>query len=210
MILDIHTHHQNREKAIINASFCDFKPMQGLYYSLGLHPWDIDKKEPEAAIKAIETFASNSEQVLAIGECGVDSMISIPIKTQIEIFKRHIELSENLKKPLIIHCVRCSSEIIRLHKIYSPQQAWVIHGFRSNSNVLSNYLSETGIYISIGDKFNEEAVKIIPNDRLMLETDESTLSIEEIAERVAKVRSQSIQDVLNHIAQNNKTALFLE
>jgi TatD DNase family protein len=106
--------------------------------------------------------------------------------------------------------VRCSSEIIRLHKIYSPQQAWVIHGFRSNSNVLSNYLSETGIYISIGDKFNEEAVKIIPNDRLMLETDESTLSIEEIAERVAKVRSQSIQEVLNHIAQNNKTALFLE
>lgn len=210
MILDTHTHHQDRENAVINTSYCDFQPSQGLYYSLGIHPCDVDKTDTKTALKAIETLAGNSEQVIAIGECGIDSMVSIPIKTQIEVFKRHIELSENINKPLIIHCVRCSNDIIRLHRTYSPQQTWIIHGFRSNRNVLRNYLNESGIYISIGERFNEEAVRAIPDDRLLLETDESTLSIEEIAERVAKARNQSTQHILNFIAQNNKTALFFK
>lgn len=210
MILDVHTHHQDRENAVINASYCDFKPTQGLYYSLGIHPGDVEKNNPETTVKAIETLAGNSKQVIAIGECGIDSMVSTPIETQIEVFKRHIELSENIKKPLIIHCVRCSNDIIRLHRMFSPQQVWIIHGFRSNRNVLRNYLNESGIYISIGEKFNEEAVRAIPDDRLLLETDESTLSIEEIAGRVAKARNQSTQHILNLIAQNNKTALFFK
>ena len=55
MILDIHTHHQDYDRAVINASFCDFKPSQGLFYSLGIHPWDIDKINIETALKTIES-----------------------------------------------------------------------------------------------------------------------------------------------------------
>lgn len=207
MILDIHTHHQDYEKAVINASFHDFKPSQGLFYSLGIHPWDINKINIETALKAIETFAGSNEQVVAIGECGIDTLTTTPIDVQAHVFEAHIKLSERIKKPLIIHSVHGNNEIIRLHKKHKPQQAWIIHGFRSNNvNILTSFLKEKNIYVSIGENFGKDAVKAIPEDRLMLETDESTLSIEEIAKRVAEALNQTTKHILNLIAKNNKTA----
>lgn len=209
MILDIHTHHQDYDRAVINASFCDFKPSQGLFYSLGIHPWDIDKINIETALKTIETFAANNEQVVAIGECGIDTLTTTPIDVQAHVFEAHIKLSEHIKKPLIIHSVHGSNEIIRLHKKHNPQQAWIIHGFRSNNvNILTSFLKEKNIYVSIGEIFGKDAIRAIPEARLLLETDESNLSIKEIAKRVAEALNQSTQHILNVIAKNNKTALF--
>lgn len=208
MIIDAHTHHQHHKGAIINAHIDDFSPAEGLYYSLGIHPWDLAKINVETAIKHIETFAAEYEQVIAIGECGLDSLTEAPINVQIPVFERQIAISERLKKPLIIHCVHCVNEILRLHRKYAPEMPWIMHGFRSNANVLRSILEHQGIYVSIGEKFNADAVRIIPDERLLIETDESSLSIEEIASRIAPLRNQTTQHILDLASQNNKAALF--
>lgn len=202
MITDVHTHCLNATEAIINASTNNFCPTEGHYYSLGIHPWDIENTDCESALKSIEETAQQNKQVVAIGECGLDSNIETDCKKQILLFEKHIELSERLHLPLIIHCVRCSNEIIRLHRKHKPSQAWIIHGFRSKETVLRQFLAETDIYLSVGEKFNSEALKAIPHDRLLLETDESPLPIEDIADLVAQVRNQSVQELLE-IASSN-------
>lgn len=203
MITDAHTHHQERMGAVINSSFQDFKPQAGLFYSLGIHPWDIIAGcDLEKNLKAVETLAAECEQVVAIGECGVDSLTTAPIEVQLKVFERHIELSERLRKPLIIHSVRSSNDIMASYRKHKPVMPWVIHGFRSNVNVLRTFLSGENIYISVGEKFCEEAVKSIPEERLLIETDESLLPIESIAERVAKVRNQSVEGIMNLILKN--------
>lgn len=202
MILDIHTHHIGRTNAIINAPNSNFKPADGIFYSVGIHPWDIEDIDCEKALKSICLIAKDNAQIVAIGECGLDPFSNTPEHEQIVLFEKHIKLSEELEKPLIIHCVLRSNDILRLYRKHKPQQAWIIHGFRSNSNVLRPLLAQSGIYISIGEKFNEVAVKSIPCDRLLIETDESSLSIEEIATRIAATRGETIETTLDSVRQN--------
>lgn len=208
MITDIHTHHLERKGAVINAAITGFKPADGLYYSLGIHPWHIEETDIKTAIKTLETYAIDCPQVVAIGECGLDSLINVPLETQIKVFEQHIDISERLQKPLIIHCVRSSNEISRIHRKHSPKMPWIIHGFRSNIKTLRPIIYTPNTYISIGEKFNADTVKLIPDNRLMIETDESLLSIEEIAVRVGMMRNQPIKIILDIITKNNKTVLF--
>lgn len=208
MIVDVHTHHNDRRNAIVNASVSVFKPRDGVFYSLGIHPWDIDKIDQKAAFDALIALAASCSQVVAIGECGLDALIDTPIEVQMELMKRHIELSERLGKPLIIHCVRRFNEILTLHRRFSPKQAWIMHGFRAKESVLRPLLAEEGIYFSIGEKFNSEAVNAIPEERLLIESDESTFTIEAIAEKIAAARSITAHRLLN-IATENASALFL-
>ena len=202
MLLDVHTHHTDRSNAIINASISDFKPLQERFYSVGIHPWDIKDIDCETALKSLYELTSSNTQIIAIGECGLDALIDTPESTQTSIFEKQIILSEELKKPLIIHCVKRYNEILCLHRKYKPQQAWILHGFRSNSNVLRPILEHPGIYISIGEKFNPEAVKQIPTDRLLIETDESILPIEEIAMHIATTRGEYTENLIKSKHQN--------
>ena len=84
-----------------------------------------------------------------------------------------IEISENRELPLILHIVRAFPEIIALKKQLSPKQPWIIHGFRGKPQLASELLRH-GFYLSIGEKYNPEAVAVIPRDRLLLESDEGT------------------------------------
>ena len=188
MIFDTHTHH-HRLRALINASHTAFSPSHGHFYSLGLHPWHIHACDVSAALQSISSLASQHQQIIAIGECGLDSLIPTPIDVQTAVFEHHITLSESLQKPLIIHCVHRSNEILQLHRKHSPRQPWIIHGFRANANVLRPLLLRPGIFISIGEKFNPEAVKLLPLNRLLVETDESPTPISLIVSAIALTKN---------------------
>lgn len=201
-ITDIHTHKNNCSGAIINTSIKDFSPQSGMFYSLGIHPWDINKTHLENDLQLIENIIINNSQILAIGECGLDAGIDIPLDKQLYILEQQIILSERLHKPLILHCVRRSGEIIKLYKKYKPKMAWIMHGFRSNENVANEIISKSNIYLSIGEKFNNKSLEIIPDNRILIETDESNIGIDKICSIVASVRSQSTEVLFKNIKHN--------
>ena len=60
---------------------------------------------------------------------------------------------------------------------------WIIHGFRGKPQ-LAQQLLNNGFYISLGEHFNPQTVTIIPTNRLLFETDESTLDINTIIENI--------------------------
>ena len=181
--LDIHTHDKSRIDAIINI-YPNEQLIEGAYHSVGIHPWhtvDIDS----STIEKLSTLAAHP-QVVAIGETGLDALKGASIEKQIEIFKLHVSLSEKYQKPLIIHCVKCFNEIIELKKTLYSTMPWIIHGFRGKPQ-LAQQLLNNGFYISLGEHFNPQTVTIIPTNRLLFETDESTLDINTIIENIKKL-----------------------
>jgi TatD DNase family protein len=194
MIVDIHTHRASVSEfpAIRNLPFSEaeriFSTDEKGLFSLGFHPWSADEFTEELSAK-LEKWA-NDKRLVAIGECGLDKNSKTDIKEQIEVFKRQILLSEQVQKPLIIHCVGCFNELFEVKKQLNPQQLWIIHGFRGKPELAQQALN-IGCNLSFGEYFNTETVLITPIENLFLETDESTLSIKDIYQKIADIKQVS-------------------
>lgn len=196
--IDIHTHNKSEETAyaIFNSNG---EPTTGCA-SVGIHPWDVDNNWEER-FRTIKELAK-APDITAIGECGIDRAHSgAGLELQTEVFRAHITLSEELKKPLIIHCVKAFDNIIALHKECKPQQAWIIHGFRGKPQQ-AEQLTRAGLYLSLGEHFNAESAKVIPADKLFIESDESSLPINEIYNSVAQARNMSLEELILQIETN--------
>lgn len=189
-MVDIHTHKvYNDVDVIYNVRINDvpFNLPHGpnIYFSVGIHPWDVHKYEP-LWFTQLEFLLSFS-QVIALGECGLDKNAEAPYEKQLELFKAQIRLSEQYKKHLIIHCVGYFNELQELKKEFAPKQTWIIHGFRGKPQ-LAVQLAKQGFGLAFGENFNPESVKDIPWDQLFFESDESSIHVEEIRKRIAAIR----------------------
>ncbi|MBU0765957.1 MAG: TatD family hydrolase, partial [Bacteroidetes bacterium] len=101
------------------------------FISVGLHPWYINSRNPESGLSVIAEYASHPE-VIAIGETGLDKFRGPSPEIQEEVFLHHHDISQSVRKPLIIHCVRSYTDIIALRKKLKPSVPWIIHGFNSS------------------------------------------------------------------------------
>ena len=213
MILDIHTHALSpNPQAIIDISSLvrdsagDFQiPAEysaEQLFSVGIHPWWLTDDLPDGLMEKMEAAAS-LPQVALIGEAGIDIPKGGPLFRQMTVFKRMIELSEKVGKPLLIHDVKAHEIIIQIHKELRPKQPWIIHGFRSKPTVADMMLRE-GFYLSFGELFNPVTVHNVPSDRILAETDESKLPISEIIHFLSDARGTD----LTHIIAENTTRLI--
>lgn len=186
---DIHTHRlPGNDYTIVNLNYDKEVPSIG-FYSIGLHPWQtvmMNKESIEYAIHKIFQKAT-ADNVIAIGECGIDRFRGTDLQIQKNILRKHIILSENIHKPLIIHAVRANDIILSLKKEMNPHQLWIIHGFRGKPLAAQQFI-ENGIAISYGEKFNRDSVVSTPVEMLFTETDESELSISEIRKKIYKYK----------------------
>lgn len=199
MILDCHTHHTAPQpNAIISTSPIGFLPDESQKWSVGLHPWDLGLFcGPDMRIKdecwAELVSAAASPCVAAIGECGIDIPKGGLLAEQMLAFRKQAMLAERLRKPLIIHCVKAQDIIIGMKKDLNPAMPWIIHGFRGKPTVAEMFL-RAGFMLSYGEKFNAESVAITPPGRILAETDESELPIEEIILRLENAAGHPLKD----------------
>ena len=84
-------------------------------YSIGIHPWYIDKNRLQKDLEIIKEKLQLSE-CLALGECGLDKRIEIPLDLQISVFKKQLEIVKQTKKPIVLHCVAAYDEVIAIKK----------------------------------------------------------------------------------------------
>lgn len=192
-LVDIHTHNLTATGAVISVRPWQLKPLPGRVYSVGIHPWDSADVTPEMMAE-LETAAAH-EQVVAIGECGVDALRGACVERQVEIAQAHIRLSERLGLPLILHCVRAVNHIVALYRLNNPSQPWVVHDFRGSAGAAKALLACRGICLSFGERFPEAALAVTPVERILVETDESAMPIESIAARVAAAKGCSPADL---------------
>ena len=208
-ITDIHTHLLPQKPG--SALVCigcgpipDVAAEQEHVFSAGLHPWDVTANDDEK-YRALEDLIANP-RVLAIGECGFDTLKGPSHELQEQAFIRQAELSERYKKPMILHVVRDFDTVIRLRKTLKPTQPWLIHGFRGNPTQM-NQLHTQGILVSFGPNPNPESLKAIPSNRLFLETDGKT-TIEQTISLASTIRKESPDSIIRQITQNSTQFLL--
>ena len=110
-------------------------------------------------------------------------------------------LAEEVQKPLILHCVKAYDRLIALRKEMKPQQAWILHGFRGKPQQ-AEQLIKAGFHISLGEKFNPDSARIIPADRLFIESDESSAAIAYIYAAAACAKGADIEALAVQTVQN--------
>ena len=181
--MNVHT-HTPAPGAIYNLTFDEMLqsppyPVEEQWLSVGIHPWKVTE-DWEVHFEHVREWAQ-FPQVKAIGECGLDHVVVTPC--QAEAFKAHVLLAEEVQKPLLIHCVKAVDELLAIKREMKPLQPWIFHGFRGKPQQAEQLL-RAGFHLSFGEHFNPQAVRLCPADRLCLETDESTLTIQEISQRI--------------------------
>lgn len=182
MITDIHTHRlRDQEGVDSRMSYRVGDTIQtGGLYSIGLHPCYVEDMTDEALQLLREHLSTSRSKVWAIGEAGLDKFSVVDYSLQMYYFREQIRLSEAYALPLVVHCVRSYSEILKLRKELSPRMEWIIHGFRKGE-VLARQLIELGCALSFGEYFSPEALEYAYHaKRMYLETDTSSLLIEEV------------------------------
>lgn len=200
MILDIHSHRlPPYPEGIVSLRDIGTTLAEGQLYSAGIHPWDTPGEVSEETFAGLERLAENP-QVVAIGECGVDLLKGAPLFRQLNILKRQVDISEKVRKPLILHCVKGADIILGLRRDLRPAMPWVIHGFRGKPELAAQLLRQ-GILLSFGEKFNADTLIAMPDDMILAETDESILTIEEIIGALSETTNRDLRPaILSNIA----------
>ncbi len=210
---DIHTHRSplHPGEAILNCYPDNFCPGPEGWYSVGIHPWiiaaDYTVRVEEHPLWKLLMEHVQHPRVLAIGEAGLDKLAKAEMSVQEDFFRYQARLASDCKKPLIIHSVRSTNELLRLKRELNPSEPWIIHGFRGKPDLAKEFL-KYGFYLSFGEKYQKEALSVVPVDRLFLETDESPIPIEVLYERVALDRNLSVNVLRETIAYNVSNVFF--
>lgn len=207
MLLDIHTHRNAAVpgECIFNVEPAWFEPVEGCYYSVGIHPWKVLEAGPEDWTTLEKAVCHPS--VLAIGEAGLDRLGPADILLQKEVFVRQILLSESVGKPLVIHCVKAFNELIELKKKYRPQMPWVVHGFRNNLHIACRLMQEN-IYFSLGERYQPDVLRHVPLECLLAETDESTQDIRMVIGRMTETKNVEVSFLCDRIDENARKIFF--
>jgi TatD DNase family protein len=206
---NLHTHNFTNQETIlelVNQYPQEFDATIP-FYSIGIHPWYIVEDRLESDLQIIESKLQ-LQNCLALGECGLDKRIEIPLELQQKVFEKQLLLAQKYNKPVVIHCVAAFQEIIAIKKKLKITVPMIIHGFSKNKQVAKE-LIDSGFYISFGKYLlrNPELETVfvtIPNDQFFLETDTVQESVEEVYALAAKYKNIKIEELQNIINNNFK------
>ena len=174
-------------------------------YSIGIHPWYIDENRLESDLEIIKEKLQLNE-CLALGECGLDKRIEIPLDLQISVFKKQLEIVKQTNKPIVLHCVAAYDEVIAIKREMKIENPMIIHGFSKNEQVAKSLLNN-GFYLSFGKYLlrNPDLEKVFtfaPENQILLETDTIEESIYEVYEKAASIKGISVEEMKTIVFTN--------
>jgi TatD DNase family protein len=178
--------------------------------SFGIHPWFLDENSYPEQINMVKD-AAHFNAVIAIGEAGFDRIKGPSADLQRKAFEEQVLISETIRKPLFIHCVRAWDELLSAHKKLKPKMNWMVHGFRGNK-VLAAQLTDRGMYLSFWFDFvlrfeSSELLRSVPSERIFLETDGADVDIKDIYKKVAGDLNMT-PEILKSIIYSNFGTFF--
>jgi TatD DNase family protein len=192
-----------------------------LYNAIGLHPHDASQWKEETYQKLLNC-AINGKAV-AIGEMGLDYHYKLsPIETQKEVFRKLLQLAQELNLPAIIHSREASRDtMLIIHEKNRGNLKGVLHCFSGDMDLAREALAQ-GLLISFtgnitfpkADKIRN-AVKEIPLEKIMVETDCPFLApqafrgkrnepayVVQVAEKIAEIKGITLEEVALQTTQN--------
>lgn len=198
-----------------------------VYAAVGVHPDEVGGLDEESFAWLKEQCAS--PKTVAVGEIGLDYYWD---KEDHELqkywFQRQLALAKELELPIIVHSREaCADTLEEIKKAYTPELRGVIHCFSYSPETAQEYL-ELGYYIGIGGvvtfknaKKLKEVVKLVPVERILLETDcpylapepnrgkrNSSLNLPYVAAAIAELKGMDTDEVIRITNENAKKLYF--
>lgn len=209
MLLDVHTHRlpDDASTALLSCSLRNVPlPKEARFLSVGIHPWYITREDYGSQMEWVERMLDD-RRVIALGEAGLDKRCATPFDLQLVAFRYVAQLADKRGLPLLIHAVKATEELFAVKKEMCPRNAWIIHGFRGKKELAESLLGQ-GFYLSFGEKYQPEALRITPEDRLLLETDEATADIADVYERAARERKRGLEELTAKVQETINRLFF--
>ena len=218
-------------------------PEMKFYSSIGIHPHEAYKYKDDSVLEKDiaaleEIYKSNPEKVIGVGECGLDSLFNpnyAPngetleelMDLQRKLFKAQIDLAKKLDLPLLIHCrddrgknpenTQCWDEVLQM----TSEHYGILHCYSGLMSITLKALESKFLFSFAGNltypknQYLHEAVKIIPLERIVLETDcpflppqsirgqrNEPASVKEIAELIADIKDINLAEVTAKTTEN--------
>ena len=220
-ILTICTTNESFKKII---NIVKFDPI--IYGTYGIHPHETsnDKATKKEIINNVDT----NDKIIAIGESGLDFYYNNSHKdNQISSFKEHIEASIELNVPIIVHSRNAEKEtfeILNKYKNFNPKI--LMHCFTGSTEfaykllTLNSYFSASGIITFKNSTELQNTFKLIPVNKLLIETDSPYLSpvpfrgkknepsfIKHTLKKLSEIKETELKDI-EITTNNNFNTLF--
>ncbi len=200
-----------------------------IYATVGVSPNDIPQTEGELwkQLVKIKELANKNKKVVAIGEIGLDYYWNTDNKElQKKAFIEQIKIANELNLPIVIHTRDAIMDTIQILKENNVENKGVFHCCPQNKELIKEGL-KLGFYISFAgpitfknSKNASEIINLVPNDRILIETDSPYLSPEPfrgtrntpinvryIAQKIADCKGLTLKEVEEITMSNTKKIL---
>ena len=204
-------------KAMEQSQMSDF-----MCFSAGIHPLDIEPETCDADFDEIEKMAAEPK-CKAIGEIGLDYHYddAAEPQKQKEAFIRQLDMAVKLDKPVIIHIREAMQDSLEILKMYQGKVRGVVHCFSGSAESakvlvkMGYYIGFTGVVTFKNARKSLEAMKVVPFDRLLIETDCPYMAPEpyrgkrcdssmlhQVAQKIADELGKTKEEVLSQTYEN--------
>lgn len=229
---------KSSEKAIKIANKYD-----EVYAIVGISPNDIEDiktpKDIDNSISRLEKIiykemisqnfnfqekCQSTSKIVAIGEIGLDYYWNKENKEfQKRVFIEQIKLANKLELPIVIHTRDAVNDTLQILKENQVLKKGIFHCCPLNRELvkeaikLDYYISLSGVITFKNAKNADEIIHMIPEDRLLIETDSpylapepvrgtrnNCMNVKYVAEKIAKVKDKSIEEIAKITNQNAK------
>ena len=199
-----------------------------IYSICGISPNDLEDYNEENLNKLKEL--AKSKKNVAIGEIGLDYYWNKDNKEiQKQAFISQIKLANELDLPIVIHSRDAVQDTIDLLKENPVNKKGIFHCAQLNKYLIEEGL-KLGFYISFAgpitfknSKNAEEIVKIVPNDKILIETDSPYLApepvrgtrndsrnVKHIAEKISAIKGIPVEEIAKITYQNAQRIFGIE
>ena len=194
-----------------------------LSMSVGLHPLEAHRWT-ESMAEEIATLATSCNRVVAIGEMGLDLYKADDLERQVRVCWEQLEIARRLEKPIIVHCRDAAKELRELFSQFQKQQGrvfGVMHCWGGSPEEtewfldMGFHISFSGIVTFKSANIVRESACLVPDDRLLIETDCPFLApapnrgkrnepafVRYVAETIAQLRGVSVDWLADRTAEN--------
>ena len=195
---------------------------EAVYAAVGVHPNDCASFDA-ALLQEIRSLAEHPK-VVAIGEIGLDYYWKkVAHDAQAQAFRAQLELAAEINKPVIIHSREAALDVVAVLEDFTQQAhlTGTLHSYFDDLAVAQRafaigfYIGVTGPITFKKSDREREIIRQVPLDRVLLETDAPFLTpvphrgernepayVQHVAETIAQVRGQSVEDIARQSTQN--------
>ncbi len=154
-----------------------------LYYALGFHPYFLEEQFELYLPQLKQYLSQNHPQCVAVGECGLDFAIDVPVSLQEKALETQFELARRFNLPVILHSRKAHNRLIQMVKAAKLPKGGIIHAFSGSYQQAMEWI-RLGFYIGVGGTITypranktRDAIQKLALENLVIETDAPDMPI---------------------------------